>query len=136
VTALPPSVASPVGPARGAGPRPQLWRISDRTTFADLRRRGRRARNGLLTVTWLPPEPAAPSAPPRAAFAVSKGAGAVARNRVRRRLRAALRELQRAEALPAGAYLVGAAPEVADLPWSDLVVALTDAVASATAPPS
>jgi ribonuclease P protein component len=117
-------------------PRLQLWRISDRTTFAGLRRRGRRARTGPLSVTWLAPDPSAPPTPPRAAFAVSKGAGAVARNRVRRRLRAALRELQRAGSLPRGAYLIGAGPEAAGLPWSDLVRALGDAVASATAPPS
>jgi ribonuclease P protein component len=114
--------------------RAELWRISDRTTFVDLRRRGRRARTGPLTVTWLPPDPAVPPVPPRAAFAVSKGAGAVARNRIRRRLRAALRELQRAGALPTGAYLVSAGHDVADLPWADLVQALTDTVASATTP--
>jgi ribonuclease P protein component len=128
-----PSVATP--PQR-VGARPQLWRISDRTTFSDLRRRGRRARSGSLTVTWLPADPSTQGTPPRAAFAVGKGAGAVARNRVRRRLRSALRELLRTEALPAGAYLVGAGPEVAALPWSELVRTLADAVGRATGSPS
>ena len=128
-----PSVATP---PRSVVARPQLWRISDRATFADLRHRGRRARTGPLTVTWLPPDPSASPTPPRAAFAVGKGAGAVTRNRIRRRLRAGLRELQRAGALPEGAYLVGAGREAADLPWADLVQALGAAVASATAPAS
>jgi ribonuclease P protein component len=126
-----PSVATPL---QGVAARPQLWRISDRTTFSDLRRRGRRARTGPLTVTWLPADPAMPEAPPRAAFAVGKGAGAVTRNRIRRRLRAALRELQRRDALPAGSYLVGATHDVARQPWSELVDALAEAVATATGP--
>ena len=68
---------------------PTLWRIRDRGTFAAMRRSGRRARRGLVTVTWLAPADAAGD-PPRIAFAVPGRSGAVVRNRVRRRLRAAL----------------------------------------------
>ena len=119
------------GPAV-AGTRPQLWRITDRRTFEALRREGRRARRGPLTVTWIP-APLGDTNPPRAGFAVNRAVGgAVVRNRVRRRLRAALRELQAADRLPAGAYLLGGRAELADLPWSALVRLLDGAVAEAT----
>jgi ribonuclease P protein component len=117
--------------------RPQLWRITDRSTFVALRREGRRTRRGPLTLTWLRPQPGAPATPPRAGFAVGKSSGnAVVRNRIRRRLRAALRELQRSEGLPAGAYLLGAGPEMAHLPWSEVVSTVRDAVAAVTAEPT
>ena len=51
------------GPPVGAA-RPQLWRITDRRTFQDLRQRGQRARRGPLTVTWLAPAPGEPATPP------------------------------------------------------------------------
>jgi ribonuclease P protein component len=126
-----PSVADP---ALSVTARPALWRISDRSTFSALRRRGRRARTGPLTVTWLAPDQQAPAVPPRVGFAIGKAVGgAVVRNRIRRRLRAAFRELQRSDRLPAGAYLVGATVATAELPWSELVAALGEAVESATA---
>lgn len=125
-----PSVA-PHAPSVAA--RPQLWRITDRGTFSALRRRGRRARSGPLALSWLRPVDGEPATPPRVGFTVGKAAGgAVVRNRIRRRLRAALRELQRADALPAGTYLVGATAEVAELPWPDLCAQLGDLVARAT----
>ena len=78
------------------------WRVRDRATFAALRT-GRRGHAGPVRVTWLP-EPGS-DRPPRVAFAVGRRVGpAVARNRVRRRLRAAVAEL--AAHLEAGAYLV------------------------------
>ena len=107
-------------------PRPQLWRIRDRQTFAALRRRGRRVRRGPLTVTWLP---GLEDRPPQAAFVVGRTVGgAVTRNRVRRRLRAALRELQAAGRLPAGSYLLGGSADLADLPWTELVELLASAI--------
>src|SRR5690606_16952488 len=109
---------------------PPLWRITDRATFAALRR-GRRARAGDLVVTYLP---APAGTPPRAGFAVGRAVGgAVVRNRIRRRLRAALRELQAAGRLPSGTYLVGARTAVATQPWPALVADLERAVARATA---
>jgi len=114
-----------------AAPRPQLWRITDRRTFLALRRQGRRARRGPLAVTWLAPTPGDVT-PPRAAFAVGRSAGgAVLRNRVRRRLRAALRELLAAGRLPDGAYLLSGGPELARLPWSELVELLEATIAEA-----
>jgi len=110
--------------------RPRLWRITDRATFQAFRRDGRRVRRGPLTVTWLPP---VDPSPPRAAFAIGRTTGgAVERNRVRRRLRAALRELLVEDRLPQGAYLLGATAEVATMPWSALVSLLADAVTEVT----
>ncbi|MFL6205240.1 MAG: ribonuclease P protein component [Acidimicrobiales bacterium] len=107
----------PVAPSRS-----ELWRVTDRRTFRALREEGRRARRGPLTVTWLPPAPGAEDTPPRAAFAVGRAAGgAVLRNRIRRRLRAALRELRASGRLPAGTYLVGGRADLARLPWPELV---------------
>jgi ribonuclease P protein component len=113
--------------------RPELWRIGDRATFQALRS-VRRTRRGPLSVTHLAPAPDAPATPPRAAFAIGKATGgAVVRNRIRRRLRAGLRDLQRRDALPAGAYLLGGTAELARLPWPALLADLEAAVAAATA---
>jgi ribonuclease P protein component len=110
--------------------RPQVWRITDRRTFAALRERGRRARRGPLTVTWLAPPPEEPPTPARVAFAVGKATGgAVVRNRVRRRLRAALRALAAEGRLPAGAYLLGGGAPLADMAWTDLLELVEAAIA-------
>jgi ribonuclease P protein component len=53
----------------------------------------------------------------------------VVRNRVRRRLRAALRELLGQGRLPGGTYLLGATAAVATMPWSELVDLLQETVA-------
>jgi ribonuclease P protein component len=77
------------------------WRVRDRATFAALRD-GRRGHAGPVRVTWVQ---GAPDAPPRVAFAVGRRVGsAVARNRIRRQLRAVVAEL--AAELAPGAYLV------------------------------
>jgi ribonuclease P protein component len=115
-----------------ASSRLQLWRITDRATFHALRS-GRRARRGPISVTFAPPHAADRPAPPRVAFVVGKAAGgAVVRNRIRRRLRAALRELQVRGALPAGSYLFGGGADLAHMPWSALVFELETAVAAVT----
>ena len=68
------------------------------------------------------------SEPPRVAFAVGRGVGgAVARNRVRRRLRAATR-CHAGELVPGRAYLVGATAAAADASYGELATALHDAV--------
>jgi ribonuclease P protein component len=125
---MPTAVAGP--PVDAA--RPQLWRITDRRTFQALRRQGRRARRGPLTVTWLPPAPGTPDRPAQAGFAVGRSAGgAVVRNRVRRRLRAALRQLATEGRLPAGAYLLGGGATLATLPWAELVDLVAETIAEA-----
>ena len=89
-----------------------------------------------MTVTWVPGEPDAPT---RVAYTVGrKVGGAVVRNRVRRRLRAVVREAR--ELLRPGAYLIGAAPEAAPMPYGELRAAACEALnalvaGSATPPP-
>ncbi len=112
-----------------ASPRPQLWRVNDRTSLRALQS-APSVRRGPLSVRYLPPLD--PATPPRAAFAVGKAAGgAVVRNRIRRRLRAALRQLQADGALPGGAYLIGGRAELAHRPWSALVADLDAAIRAA-----
>jgi ribonuclease P protein component len=64
------------------------------------------------------------AAPPRVAYAVGRAVGtAVARNTVRRRLRAAVRELH--DLLDVGcSYLVSARPGAADVAYGELVTTL------------
>jgi ribonuclease P protein component len=98
-----------------------IGRVRDRATFEALRREGRRARRGPVTVVYLP----AGTPPPRAAFAVGRNVGnAVVRNRVRRRLRAVLRDIEggrhQAPRLAPGAYLLTARPEVVDVSYDEL----------------
>ena len=116
-----------------AASRPQLWRVTDRASFQALRRRGRRVRRGPVTVTYLAPDEQSSALPPRVAFAVGKATGgAVVRNRVRRRLRAALRELMVAGRLPSGTYLLGATAVVAQTPWSELLSSLSATIDEVT----
>lgn len=125
------STLSVVTNAPTAARRSQLWRISDRRSFQALRRSRSRARSGCCTVTWLPPID--PDLPPRAAFVVGRSVGgAVMRNRIRRRLRATLRELQASDCLPGGTYLLGATPDAASLPWAELLASVANAVQKAT----
>jgi ribonuclease P protein component len=103
-----------------------LGRVRDQRTFRDLRRVGTRARSGPISVVALV-EPGSPTGA-RAAFAVGRRVGiAVARNRLRRRLRTILRELD----LAPGAYLVIADPEAASIPYADLQHHVTHAVTAA-----
>jgi ribonuclease P protein component len=103
---------------------PLIWRVRDRATFLALRRSDRRVRRGPITVTWAPGDPAEP---PRVAYAIGKQVGgATVRNRVRRRLRAIVRDLERP--LESGAWLIGAAPEVANLSYRELKAAVAEAV--------
>jgi ribonuclease P protein component len=111
-----------------------IGRVRDRGTFEALRRRGRRARRGPVTVTYVPVEPEAePSA--RVAFAISRRVGsAVVRNRQRRRLRSVMLELDRSEpGLPAGAYLLSLRPEAADLSQAQLHELVSGACVASTA---
>jgi ribonuclease P protein component len=120
------------GPPAEGQPGCRLAPLRGRAELDALRRRGRRARTGALGVTFLSPADPGPRVA-RTAFAVDRRAGtAVVRNRIRRRLRAGLRQLAGAGALRPGAYLVRAQGEVAIQPWPQLLADLEDAVRRAT----
>jgi ribonuclease P protein component len=120
--------ASDAHPRRSSGHRPPpvegsrtplrlIWRIRDRASFRALAR-GRRRRQGTLVVTTSLLD--RPGDPPRVAYAVDRRLGtAVARNTVRRRLRAAVRE--HSCTLETGhAYLVRALPGAERATYSEL----------------
>jgi ribonuclease P protein component len=91
-------------------------RIRDRQAFARLRREGTHVRSGALWCSVLP-DPALPA--PAVAWALGRSVGnAVARNRLRRRLREVLRT--REARLGAARYLVGARPEAVPMTWDQL----------------
>lgn len=99
-----------------------LWRVRDRGSFAALRRDGRRRRAPALTVTSLPAE----SGRPAVAFAIGRSVGnAPQRNRLRRRMRAILVELD----LAPGTYLVSAGPAATRLSADELRAQLMQATA-------
>lgn len=98
------------------GPRPSLrliGRIRDRHTFARLGREGTRIRRSALWCSWCPdPDSTTTSV----AFAISRAYGpAVTRNRLRRRLRAILRQLDAIEPLPPITLLIGVRPSPIEL---------------------
>lgn len=100
-----------------------IWRVSHRKTFSELRR-VRRVRIGSIAVSWVPTQAAEP---PQVAYAIGRRVGpAVTRNRLRRRMRAILRESP--VGLPPGAYLVTAGPEATYLSFNDLRSTLTQAL--------
>jgi ribonuclease P protein component len=69
------------------------------------------------------------------AFAIGRRTGtAVVRNRIRRRLRAALVEMARADEIPFGAAVVSAGPSVATAPFAVVRRDLARALARASAP--
>lgn len=99
----------------------RIWRVRDRASFVALRREGERRRAGPLTVVSLPDGGAEP---PRVAYAIGRSVGGAAvRNRLRRRLRAAVAEL----APSSGTYLVSAGPAASTLSDQDLRRTLTEA---------
>ncbi len=106
--------------------------IQDRATFATFAR-GRRARCGPLRLRFVPSEASSDPAginSARVAYAINRKVGnAVTRNRVRRRLRAALSELERSNpnALLSGSYLFSADAIVTKLPFAE-VRGLVDSV--------
>ena len=105
-----PSLEGPRSPVR------LIWRVTDRASFRALAS-GRRRRRGALTVSCVA---VAGNGPPRVAYAVGRGAGgAVARNRLRRRLRAAV-QAERAALAGGHAYLVGAGARAHDLTLSEM----------------
>lgn len=69
--------------------------------------------------------------PPRVALAVGRRVGpAVVRNRVRRRLREAMRAIVATGNVRSGAYLLGADPDIVGLSFQEVVQHVEDALRS------
>jgi ribonuclease P protein component len=102
----------------------RLWRVRDRATFAAIRRDGVRRRVGPLSITRLAPADGG-SPVPAVAYAIGRPVGpAVARNRLRRQLRAIVAEV----APPAGTYLISAGPAAATTSYQDLRALVAEAL--------
>ncbi len=112
------------------GPALRLIRpVRDRATFAALAR-APRVRRGPITLSFVPADE------PDASVAYALGrrvASAVVRNRIRRRLRAAV--AANATTLRGGSYLFGATRSVTDLPFDVIVRSVEELVAAATRQP-
>ena len=98
-----------------------IWPVRERSTFRALAQ-SRRRRRGVVMVSSAVVGPS--SEPPRVAYAVGRGVGgAVARNRVRRRLRAATRAAA-GELVGGRAYLVSATAAAVTSSYDDLSTSL------------
>lgn len=108
-----------------------IGRIRERRRFDALRRHGRRTHTDHL---WCRALSDPTVTPPRVAFAIGRAAGtAVARNRLRRRLRALLAESARTGRLMPGWLLIGATVNASELTYDQLrreLDRLTDAIGS------
>jgi ribonuclease P protein component len=128
--------ASGVAPPPDQGPLPPvglIWPIRERSSFRALAS-GRRRRRGVVMVTTA--VVGSPSEPPRVAYAIGRRAGgAVARNKIRRRLRAATRA-HAGELEPGRAYLVGVVGSQATTPYPALSDSLRAALRALREEPS
>ena len=108
-----------------------IGRIRTRSSFRALARPDGRASSGPVRVAYVR-DSAEPPAMACVAYALGRRHGnAVARNRLRRRLRAVAREIATGGELAPGAYLVSAGPAVAGLGCDALRAALRDAMTGA-----
>jgi ribonuclease P protein component len=106
---------------------PASGRIRSHQTFQSLRRPTGRARSGAVRAAFVVPDSAESSPFPLVGYTIGRRCGsAVRRNRIRRRLRAAV-TIASAELSP-GSYLVGADPEVHGLAFPQLVTAVREAM--------
>ncbi|MGA9278974.1 ribonuclease P protein component [Ilumatobacter sp.] len=95
-----------------------IGRIRARDDFQRLRRDGRRVRIEPFWCSHLP-DPSSDVA--QVAFAINRAVGnAVTRNRLRRRLRAVLAEME----LTGGLYLIGCRPSASELTFAQIRVVL------------
>ena len=108
-------------PARPGAPVGLTWRVRDRATFAAFAGAERHTR-GPVTVRFVA---GGGSTPPRVAYSAAGARNAVARNRLRRRLRAAVARAE-GHLVPGGAYLVTARREALTVPFDVLVDTLSE----------
>jgi ribonuclease P protein component len=125
-----PGGAQGPAPARPYAPLGLIRRVRDRATFAALAGAGRHVR-GPIAVRFVVGEGDGPA---RVAYAVSGAPNAPARNRLRRRLRAAAADVE-PSLRPGGAYLVSARWEAMTMPFGELLEMLTDLVGVAGGQP-
>ena len=113
----------PQGPAAVVG---LIGRISERSAFDRLRVEGRRRRAGDL---WVISVHDANMTSPHVAFAIGRTAGSsVVRHRIRRRLRAAMHELDQQGAVRPGLYLIGAGTSLATCEYHHVLRDLSRAI--------
>ena len=104
-----------------------------RSDFVRLRR-GRRVHRPAFLMQVLPDDGASPQASARFGITVTKKIGnAVCRNRIKRRFRAAIREVAPAAARAGHAYVLLARPGAATYPWAALLDDLRSALLDARA---
>ena len=105
-----------------------MARVVARSTFGALRKPAGKARNGPILAIFTPLPTS--DGRPQVAYAVSKRCGgAVDRNLIRRRLRAASE--READQIPPGAYLIRTDPQVIDLVFDELTRSLIEAMSRA-----
>jgi len=115
----------PRGAESSPAPRPDpavglIWRVRDRATFAALAR-ARRWQRDTLSIRCIALDD---TSPPRAAFSIGRSVGnAPVRNRLRRRLRAAVRDHEQ-QLIDGNAYLITARRETTDMSVRDLETAI------------
>lgn len=108
--------------------RRSAGRIRKRATFSALRTTPYRGRSGPVRAAYVPGGEGEEF--PLVGFAIGRRCGhAVARNRLRRRIRSAVAEL--APHLAAGSYLISSGPEATALCYPDLVKAVRKALVAA-----
>jgi ribonuclease P protein component len=129
-SSLLPALTDESAPETGAGEiRVRLERVHGRANFAALRRSRRRSRSGPVGVHYAPSSPADESR--RVAYSVPRRVGkATERNRYRRRLREAAREV--VPQVPPGAYLIGVEPGVRNVSFQELRKRVTEAMLRAS----
>lgn len=111
---------------------PNVGRLRGRRAFADLAQRGRTVRSGPLRVRYLAAPSPVDDQAARVGYAIGKKAGsAVERNRIRRRLRAAVSTAT--IPLTSGFYLISADSSTAEAPFSALVDAVESVASQVTA---
>lgn len=102
--------------------------VASQATFRALARPAGRARSGPFSVRWAPLD--ADGELTQVSYAVSKRCGgAVLRNRIRRRTKAAIRQIS--QGIPAGAFLITTEPEVATMEFAAMREDLESALRAA-----
>jgi ribonuclease P protein component len=111
-------------PARSVG------RIQTRAAFRQLQRSRSRGSSGAVRATFVAADESVAGVFPQVAYAIGRNCGnAVTRNRLRRRLRAAVQDT--VNEIPRGSYLVRTDPSATTLSMGDLAADLTQALQKA-----